>query len=114
MGATGAHRFTFHIPANFISLVSIGLRGFSNNTNAVAPIDFTSEYCAVGEIYNNHTQSQIGGTEAFVLDTLFEFDVSGLFSLIAAGDECGLLVDHQGIGATLQYTGLRLTYTGTP
>lgn len=110
LGPSGAQNFSFQIPVDFVSLVSCVITGFSNDDNPAAPIDYISEYCAVGELFNNHTQSQIGGTEAILTDTRFEFDISGVLSFISAGDIVGLDVDHQGISATLQYVGIVLVY----
>jgi len=111
IGATGNFRFDFFIPFDFAALVSVGIFGFPNMTNAAASIDYTTEYCGIGELFNNHTQSAVGGTESYILNTLFEFDISSVLTSISAGDRVGLMVDHNAIGGINHYMGIRLAYT---
>ena len=40
-----------------------------------------------------------------------EIDISAVFSSLAAGHYCGIQIDHNGIGGTIEYIGIRIRYT---
>jgi hypothetical protein len=114
VGAAGAFRFNFHVPFDFVTLVSLDLVGFpeAGATGSGKDIDLTSEYGAIGELKNNHSESDTTTTYTIPAnDTLFTIDLSTVFSVLAAGDFAGVLVDHNGIGGAVDYLGIRLRYT---
>jgi len=106
-----AFRFSFPVPADLVTLVSVGVMGIPELTNPAAQIDLLSDYGAVGEAFNTHSESDLGGTFAVVDDELFELDVTSVFSALAAGDRCGIRVDHMAIGGNIDYIGVRMAYT---
>lgn len=116
VGGTSLFRFTFRVPSDFVSLVSLKLQGYisagaaQNNRD----IDLDSDYGGAGEAYNNHSESDPNST--YNLSTysgkLYEFDISGLFNSpgITAGDTCGLKASHNNLGGVIDYTGIVLKY----
>ena len=113
VGSTGNQRFTFSVPLDFDSLVAIDLIGIPNGTNAAADIDISSEYAAAGQASDTHSESDTTSTYSLTSGNIDALDVSGVFSSLAAGDFCGLFVDHQGLGLTVNYLGIRLRYNPT-
>lgn len=103
--------YDFCIPADFSSLVAIGLVGISTGTNPAAPYQLESDYAAVGEHYKTHSESAVGLTIAVVDFVLFFIDASGVFSALTAGDYCGLLLQQMGWGFAARYIGGVLVYS---
>ena len=71
--------------------------------------DLTSEYGAHGEAHTTHTETSANVTSAFTNNEIEEFDVSGVFSSLAANDYCGLTV--KGDVNTFHVIGLRMKYS---
>ncbi len=114
VGATAEQRFNFQIPSDFGTLVSVELCGMvsAGAAGSGKDIDLASDYAAVGEIYNQHSESDTGTTYDFTGLTYMwaRIDLSPVFSALGAGDQCGVLVDHNGIGGTINYFGIILEY----
>lgn len=115
VGATGSQRFTFIVPYDFIALTSLVLVGIvsSGAAGSARDIDLTSDYGAIGEAYNNNSESDTTSTYDLTGydNEFYELDISSVFSSIAAGDYCGLFVDHKGIGGAIDYIGIKLKYS---
>lgn len=112
--AAGSQRFTFMIPHDFTSLTSLVLVGFpsAGAVGASKDIDLYSDYAGVGQDAQTHQESDT--TSLYTIpaaNLIWEFDISGVFSSIAAGDYCGILVDQKGIGGSVYYLGIRLKYS---
>ena len=104
-------RFTFFVPHDLVSLTELVVLGIPLASFVDQQIDLTSDYGATGEQYNNHSESDIGGLFSATAGEVTAFDVSSVFSALAAGDRCGVLFDHKGIGTTIHYIGIRLRYS---
>lgn len=113
VGAIANFSFNFRVPQDFTALTSLVLVFAPNATfGPSGEIDLASDYGAVGEGVENHSESQSLTSVAATLDTWTELDISGVFSVLAAGDFCGVNVDHVvNIGTPLNYLGIRLRYT---
>lgn len=115
VGGTGAGRFTFLTPHDFVSLVSLQLVGIvsAGADGAARDIDFFSSYGAIGELSTTHGSSDSASTYDLTgqTDKFYAFDISSLYASLAAGDFAGLLVDHKGIGGGIDYVGILLRYT---
>lgn len=110
VGASGNFDFNFVAPPDFDSLVSLQMWGASRTaTNPAAPITLTSSYGAVGETPTTEGAGN-GITPAFTAGILFAYDISSVFGNLAAGDMCGVNVDHGGIGGTVDYYGIYMRY----
>jgi hypothetical protein len=113
IAASGAHRFTFYIPSDFSSLVELVLVGIANATIAGVDIDLQSDYALAGEDSQTNSESDVTSTYSFTNNFITEIDISAVFSNLAAGHYCGLFVDHNGIGTTVNYLGVRMRYRST-
>lgn len=112
VGSNADFNMNLGFPDDFGALVALELIGIAQFTDAAAAdIDFSSDYGAVGEQYDTHSGSIAGFTPAVVDGEIFAFDISAAFAAAAAGDVAGLLTDHNMIGGTLGYIGIRLEYT---
>jgi len=110
IGTTGSLNIEFHIPQDYTATTSIVMVAIPESTGSGKDIDLTSDYGAAGETFNIHSESNVAITYTFTTDQIDEFDISSVFSSIAAGDYCGLLWDHNGVG-TVKIIGIRLRYT---
>ncbi len=114
LAAAGNGFFTFRVPRDFIELLSleaICIPG-SGTGGSGKDIDLTSEYGAAGEAFDNHTEADVTTTQTFIVETINEFSVSQVFSQLAAGDFCGLNINHTAVGGNVHYLGIRLRYLG--
>lgn len=114
IGATGAQRFTFHIPDDFNTLIKLAFIVIPaiGAAGAGRDIDLFSDYAAIGEIYNNHTESDTTSTYDFTgtANQITEFNVTHLFNNLSPDDTAGIFVDHNGIGGTINYLGIHMIY----
>ena len=114
----GVKRFTFAVPADFGTLVSLDLIGIpsAGADGAGRDIDLSSDYALVGEASNTNSESDttttydLTGTTGQITAVA---DLSVVFSSLAAGHVCGVAVTHNAIGGTIAYLGIRLRYTQT-
>ena len=116
ISGTGAFRFEFEIPFDFQSIDKLVLRACpgSGAAGTGKNIDLFSDYMGTGELFNIHTESDTTSTyDTGVADTLFELDISGVFSSVQPLDLCGILVDHNSVGGTIYYLSIQLEYTRT-
>jgi len=97
-----------HVPSDFSSLRSLKVFGIAEMNGSV-DIDVYVKYAATGEHYATH-QQQDTSTEPSVSDHhLFEMNLNGLVSALAANDSIGIrLVYHETqdvyiLGAQLEY-----------
>lgn len=106
----------FRVPDDFGSLVSLHVIAVPASGAALSSrnIDLSSDYGAVNEVYNQHSEANTtivydlsGRTNKFTA-----LDVSSVFSAIAPGDYCGLtMTNGANIGGVIYYVGLLLQYT---
>lgn len=113
VGPAGNENFTFSIPSDFNNLDSMHLI-YIPNALAAGPgkdIDFYSNYASIGEDSQTHTESET--TQTWTISTanfIGSFEIQQVFTNITAGDFCGVEVDHNNIGGTVYYLGIRLIY----
>jgi hypothetical protein len=111
IAGTGAFRFTFNVPLDFVSLVSIEAIGIPAFTGDAKNIDLASDYGAIGETYNTHSESDTISTySGFVTNKVYALNLASVFTALAAGDYCGVLIDHVTIGGSINYLGILLKY----
>jgi hypothetical protein len=114
VGGTAAHRFNFQVPDNFASLSSLKLVGIVSSAAAQVNrnIDLYSSYGAAGESITAHQESDV--TTLYDLsasaDKFYELDISAVFTSLAAGDYCGIQVDHMTLGGSVDYIGIAIQY----
>lgn len=112
-GSSGAFRYTFPIPDDFTALIDVALIGIPNGVVTAGTVSLSGSHGAPGEPHNTHAEADvIDPTLIFTgANNIAEMDVSSVFSNLSAGDWCGLLVDHNGVGTTINYIQVRLRYT---
>ena len=101
----------FHIPHDFNSITEAVVI-INPLTTATHRFDVTSDYAAVGEAYNTHSESDLNHDFSMTASQFYEMDVSGVLSSLSAGDYGGikLLGDATNTPNAL-VTGFRLKYT---
>lgn len=109
-GNTGTFRYTFNVPPDFDSLVSLELIAIPQFTSVASNIDLFSDYGALGELFTTHSEADTTSTFPFTLDTLTAVDISSVFSSLSAGDFCGMFFDHKAVGGTVDYLGIKMVY----
>lgn len=106
--------YGFSVPEDFGALVSLEMIGIPSVGAAAAAqnIDLFSDYGAIGEDITEHSEAEITTAYDFTgLALKFAvIDVSVVFNSLAAGDICGLTIDHKNIGGTIGYKGIKLVY----
>lgn len=110
LGASGNFNFNFPVPDDFGSLISIGLVGVPMADVVAGDIDLASDYGAVGESILNTQETDLTSTYNLTALDWNLLDLSSVFSALKAGDYCGVNVDHNGIGTTVDYIFARLEY----
>lgn len=112
VGATSMFNFNFRIPQDFSNITSLVLIGAPDSDYGPdGEIDLVSNYGAAGESVDNMIESTSLLAESGSLDVWGELDLASVFTGIAAGDYCGVEVDHvTNIGTMINYIGIRLRY----
>lgn len=109
ISTNGNDSFNFAVPLDFVSLVSLEVCATPENTNATANVDLNSDYSAAGESETTHSETDTAITFNFTADQKDLFDISSVFSSLAAGDHCGLNWKNSATGVVNIY-GIRLRY----
>ena len=110
VGATGGNEFNFTVPADFGSLVELYLAASAVATFTAQDIDLASEYGSIGESTTQHSETDTTSTYSMTGGQWDKLDLSSVFSSLAAGDHCGVQVDHNGIGTTVHYKAVVMRY----
>ncbi len=114
LGSTANFNFTFQIPDDFDTLVEVvaivspegGAAGSGKD------IDLMSQYGGAGEAINAHMESDVTSTyDLGVADEFAEIPLDTVFNSLSAGDVCGINIDQNGVGGTVNYYGILLRYT---
>lgn len=81
----------FHVPNDFSSIIAavVARIAFATGTHR---LNYLTEYGAVGEGKGTHAESLLDVDVAETNDIIYEQDVSGILSVIAAGDYVGMYV----------------------
>lgn len=98
----------FHLPDDFTTLEEAAAIVVPATTKTYQ-YDLFSEYASVGEAKDANTESIADATDNMILNQLFEVDVSGVFSSLAAGDWVGLQITSDTTNLRLFY--LRIKYS---
>lgn len=113
ISGTGAFRFTFDVPDNFVSLVSLVMRCIAQADVVDESIELFSDYGTPGELFDANSEDDTTSLFSFTEDEIAELDISSVFTNLAAGQSCGVFIDHKGIGTSIKYLGVRMVYVGT-
>lgn len=110
IGATGTGKFSFNVPSDFNTLISLEMIFIPTANISGANIDLSSDYAAKGELSATHSESDTTSTYTATADRISSYSIAQVFSALALGDYCGLTIDHNAIGTTLNYFGVRIEY----
>ena len=116
IAGAGAFNFDFVIPKDFTSLLGFYIVCFIA-AGAAGPgknIDFIAEYTnSVGSLYNEHTAVDLTSTYDLTgyTDRLYQFNLTSLFTLLAANANGGIRMDNNSIGGNIYIVGIRIEYT---
>ena len=112
VGPSTSIRFLGRIPHDFNALTSIVMVAIPDSTSGPQTVELTSDKAADGESATADQEQDLTNTFSYTANQMTEFDVSSVFTSIAAGDYVGLLIDRQGAGfGNLDMLGLKLRYT---
>lgn len=100
----------FHIPEDFASIVAAVLIVMPTSTQAAANWDIKAYYSADGEAAGTHTEEDAASTYNVTNLDLFEVDVSGILSNLAAGDRGGMSLSQGNAAHNVAVIGMRLKY----
>ena len=101
-----------HFPEDFASIVQMEIIGIPGGTFTDESIELLSDYGAVGELFNTHEGTNLATLFSGTANTILQLDVASLFPAAAAGDFCGIHIDHKSIGTNIGYLGMHLQYLG--
>lgn len=107
-------RMNFVVPDNFGELISLEAIGFTapGAQGSGKNIDLFSDYGGPGESFQTHSESNT--TDTFDLGANagdhFSVPIDSVFSQLAAGDRCGVLIDLNGVGGNVFWIGIKLKY----
>jgi hypothetical protein len=110
IGSTGNMGFDFAIPNDFASLVSLEVIGIPDASFSNKAIYLTSVYGAVGEAFNTHAETDNTKTFSGTGSQWTAINIASVFTALAAGDLCGVNLNHQTITTSMNYVGVRLRY----
>lgn len=102
---------SFFIPNDFIALVAASIVVIPRSTQAAAAWGIYSYYCAEGEAYNTHNESDAVSTYNVTDGQMFEVDISGIFSSLVANDFVGIRLKQLNAAHDVSILGVRFKYT---
>ena len=101
----------FFVPADFTTIVNAVIIVSPASTQAAADWDITSDYAAAGEAFNANSESDTASTYNVTNNILFEVDISGILSALAASDYVGVQIDSGNNAHDLDVIGIRFKYS---
>ncbi len=100
---------SFFTPHDFSSITEAVIVGWAHGANQPYDLDIVSAYCAAGEDHATHAESDLVSTYAALNHVIYEVDVSGILSALAAGDYCGISLE-QNHADWFKVLGFRMKY----
>jgi hypothetical protein len=115
--STGSARFNFYVPilAAAITKAVLVAKPTSASAGSGKNIDLSSKFgnVAAGESIDQH--GEVDTTTVFdftgLTDKFVEIDITPVLSVLAAGDQGGVLVSQVSVGGVIHYYGLLIEYT---
>ncbi len=100
-------RFNIYIPADFSNLTSAVMVIIPDTTETVQ-FDVSTSFASEGELFTNHTDSIVDGTQGVTENIITELDISEAFTGIEAGDYVGVFFESD--TSILKVIGFRFKY----
>ena len=101
---------SFKVPHDFTTITSAEIILVATTSNATANYDVASDYGAIGEAYNTHSEADAATTYNVTLNQLYALDISGILTAIAADDYVGISLTNNIVAEACYVIGLRLKY----
>lgn len=101
---------SFKCPHDYASITNAEFIVITDTGGATEDYDITSDYGAVGEAYNTHSESNTTSTYNITTNQLFAVDISGILSSLAANDYVGVAVKNNEATGILYVLGVRFRY----
>ncbi|GAI84027.1 unnamed protein product [marine sediment metagenome] len=101
---------SFHVPHDFTAIVEAVIIVIPDRTTADADWDIYSDYGASGEAYNTHSEQDVATLYNVTANQLFEVDISGILSALAADDYVGIQLKLADALDAVNVVGVRFKY----
>ena len=102
---------SFCTPHDFHSITEAYIAVIPRATQAAADWDIHAYYAAVGEAYNNHVGHDAASTYNVTNNQIFEVDISGILTSLAAGDYVGVYMELEDEAHDVDVLGIMFKYT---
>lgn len=103
---------TLKVPHDYTSITSAQVIVYHQDINkSTVDIDITADYGAVGEAFNNHSESDTASTYNFTANELTAIDISSELTGIAVDDYVKIAVTVNTADLELWIYGIRFRYT---
>lgn len=110
IGANASLNLTFHVPADFVTLVSLKVFFIANGNVVAETIDLNSDYGLLGQVLDFNSESDLGSALNASTDTIEEKDISSVFSSLLPNHICGLTWKNNSVGTGINILGIELRY----
>jgi len=97
---------SFKVPHDFTALVSAEAICV-NGDNEELDVGGTSDYGAVGEAYNTHSEADAALTTSFTANRITAVDISGILTALSANDYVGVRMSELNV----RWIGIRFRYS---
>ena len=111
LSTSGNANYTFLVPDNFVSLVSLEVLFIPTNNIIAKTIDLTSSYALPGEVITQNQETSIGQSLNGTQDTIELEDISTVFSNLLPGFVCGFNWKNNVIGTAISILAIKMTYS---
>jgi hypothetical protein len=109
----GQANYAFHVPDDFVTLISVHAYAIPASTASGLNIDIVANWGTAGELFNANTASDTSSTYSVVASTIYQFDVTSLLTGVSPDDSVGLEFNHNSVGQTIDYLPLHFNYSRT-
>jgi hypothetical protein len=109
----GQANYSFHVPDDFVTLISAHAYAIPASTASGLDIDVVVNWATAGEIFNANTSSDTSSTYSVVASTIYQFDITSLLTGVSPDDSVGVEFNHNSIGQTVDYLPLHFNYSRT-
>jgi hypothetical protein len=114
IATNGSTRVTFHLPdyAKRISKMELYAFVSAGAAQTLRDVDFTGNFCAEKEPYNQHSFSDTTTTYdlSAYSDRLYAFDITTLLTSALPGDFVGVTIVHNAVGGAINYINVGIYY----
>jgi hypothetical protein len=107
--ANSSTNINFQIPEDSIVVEEVQVLGFPTSSQTNKSITYTGTAIQIGAAFNSRNATTTITTN-LTANALQAFNAFASFQTLRAGDFCGLKIQHNNIGSTVDYIGVYITY----